>query len=449
MTVKWRERFTAIYGVTLPRRYPREPQMPTRKLTDLFVERVKPPDHGRVEYFDAAFPGLALRLTDNGGKSWCVFYRFKGRLRRFTIGRYPALKPAQARREAQAVLERVREAEARDGGIDPADQKRARRGLRDQAMDTFGIVVADYLERYARRNLRESTYFQAKRDLEFDAVPAWRNRPVGSIARRDVVDLIDRIIERGAPIQANRTLARLRALFNWAIEKDRLAASPIARMKLPTQEQSRDRVLSDEELRWLWRACDDVGWPFGPLAKFLMLTAQRRDEAASMAWPEIDFDERIWTIPRERAKNDRAHEVQLSDAAIATLRSLPRVGDSLIFTTTGETAVSGFSRAKRRLDAAMLAAKRADVGERKGEAIQNWTLHDLRRTAATGMARLNFPPHVVDKVLNHASGTIKGVAAVYNRFAYLEERRAALEAWGWYVESLVAPAPANVVSIRR
>jgi integrase len=417
--------------------------MSTRKLTDLFVERVKSPARGRVEYFDASFPGLALRVTDTGHKSWCAFYRFGGRLRRFTIGPYPPIKPVQARREAQEALERVRD------GIDPADQKRARRGLPDPATDTFALVAADYLARYAKPNQRESTYLQTKRDIEFDALPAWRNRPIASISRRDVLDLIDRIIARGAPVQANRTLMRLRALFNWAIEKDRLTASPIARMKLPTEEQSRDRVLGDDELRWLWQACNVVGWPFGPLTRLLLLTAQRRDEAASMTWGEVDFDKRVWIIPRERAKNDRGHEVQLSDAAVAVLRSLPRIGDRLVFTTTGENHVSGFSRAKRRLDAAMLEAKGAELGDGKDDAIPNWTLHDLRRTAATGMARLNFPPHVVDKILNHASGTIKGVAAVYNRFAYLEERRAALEAWGRYVDNLVAPAPANVVEFSR
>jgi Arm DNA-binding domain len=126
--------------------------MPTRKLTDMFVERAKPPARGRVEYFDAAFPGLALRITENGGKSWCVFYRFKGRLRRFTIGRYPAIKPAQARSEAAAALERVRQ------GVDPADEKRARRDMHTPDTDTFGAVAHDYLERYVRQNNRESTF---------------------------------------------------------------------------------------------------------------------------------------------------------------------------------------------------------------------------------------------------------------------------------------------------
>jgi integrase len=421
--------------------------MPTKKLTDLFVERAKPPASGRVEYFDASFPGLALRVTEKGGKSWSVFYRFGGRLRRHTLGSWPTIKPAQAREEAQAALDRVRK------GIDPAEEKRARRELRSPETDTFGAIAADFLERHARRNNRESTFLEAKRDLECDALRKWRTRPIASITRRDVIDLIDGIIERGAPVQANRTLTRLGTLFNWAIEKERLTVSPVARMKRPTEEKARDRVLGDDELRWFWQACGEIGWPFGRLFKLLLLTAQRRDEVATMTWPEFDLAKRVWTIPREKAKNDLAHDVQLSDAAVAVLQSIKRprsrrLATGFVFTTTGETRVSGFSRAKRRLDAAMLKAKGEELGKRKDDAIPNWTLHDLRRTAATGMAKLNFPPHVVDKVLNHTSGTIRGVAAIYNRFAYLDERRAALEAWGRYVENLTAPAPANVVKLR-
>ena len=416
--------------------------MPTRKLTDLFVERAKPPPHGRIEYFDAAFPGLALRITDNGGKSWCAFYRFKGRLRRFTIGRYPAIKPAQARREAAAALERVRE------GVDPAEEKRAQREMRTPETDTFGAVALDYVERHHGKNSRKSTYLEAKRDIERNVLPKWRNRPIASISRRDVLELIDGIIARGAEVQANRTLARLRALFNWAIEKDRVAVSPVARMKLPTQEHARDRVLSDDELRWLWRACDQAGWPFGPLVKLLLLTAQRRDEVAGMEWSEIDLVKGVWTLPRHKAKNDRVHEVQLSDAAIEVLRSLPHMGDGLVFTTTGKTPISGFSKAKRRLDAAMHKANRVELSTKKGTSIPEWTLHDLRRTAATGMAKLKISPHVTDKVLNHVSGTISGVAAIYNRFEYLDERRDALDAWGRYVSDLFEPATSKVVAIR-
>ncbi len=414
-----------------------------KKLTDLFVERVKSPESGRAEYFDASFPGLALRVTDKGAKSFSVFYRLNGRLRRFTIGSYPQIKPADARREAQAALDRVRI------GTDPSEEKRVRRAQRTPEAETFGAVLEDYLERHVRPNTRESTYIEKKRALEHDALPTWRKRPIGSITRRDVIDLIDEIIARGARIQANRTLAGLKTLFKWSIQKERVTASPIADMELPTHEQARDRVLTDDELRWLWISCDAIGWPFGPLVQLLILTAQRRDEVAGIAWPELALAEKTWTIPREKTKSDRVHEVQLCGTAVMILESLPHIGDAgLIFTTTGETPVSGFSRAKRRLDDEMLAARRKALGKHKVDAIPHWTLHDLRRTAATGMAKLNIPPHVVDRILNHTSGTIRGVAAVYNRFAYLDERRAGLEAWGRYVDNLVRPAPTNVVNLR-
>jgi integrase len=170
------------------------------------------------------------------------------------------------------------------------------------------------------------------------------------------------------------------------------------------------------------------------------LTAQRRDEVGGMEWAEIDIARRLWTIPREKAKNDRAHEVHLSALAVEIIEALPKIADHrFVFTTTGRAPVSGFSRSKEALDRWM--------GELAGAPIEPWILHDLRRTAATGMARLNIPPHVVDRVLNHVSGTIRGVAAVYNRHAYLDERRAALEAWSRHVESLVRPSPSNVVEL--
>jgi integrase len=421
--------------------------MSKKKLTDLFVERAPVPLRGRTEYFDAGFPGLSLRVTDNGRKSWSLFYRFHGRLRRFTIGHYPAIKPAQARREATTALERVRQ------GIDPAVEKKERRDNPLPATETFESLAQDYLERHVRKNCAPASYREAKRDLEWNVLPAWRGRPIANITRRDAIGLIDGLVERGVEIQANRTLARLRALFNWAIEKDRILASPIAHMKPPTKERARDRALSDDEIRLFWLACDEIGWPFGHIFKLLLLTGQRRNEVGGMRWTELDVDKRTWTLPRSRAKSDRGHEVHLSESAIDLLRSLARVTSGVgkldfVFSVTGTTAVSGFGNAKRRLDAVMLAAKHHEIGP-KAEGIPNWTLHDLRRTAATGMAKLNIPPHVVDKVLNHVSGTIRGVAAVYNRFEYLDERRAALEAWGQYVVGLAKPPPANVIKIHR
>jgi integrase len=383
--------------------------------------------------------GSHCALRRPGARAGPSFYRFNGRLRRFTIGRYPVIKPGQARREAISALERVRQ------GIDPAEEKKARRDKHspETETETFEALVQDYLERHVRKNSATATYQEAKRDLEYNVLPKWRHRPIASISRRDAIDLIDGLVARGVEIQANRTLARLRALFNWAIEKDRISASPVARMKPPTKERAHDRALTDDEIRWFWQACDEIGWPFGPIFKLLLLTAQRRDEVGGMNWTEIDLDKRTWTLPRCRAKSDRGHEVHLSDAAIEVLRSLPRIARGsnerdFVFTVTGTTAVSGFGNAKRRLDLIMAEARGHSLGLSEQTKISDWRLHDLRRTAATGMARLKIAPYVVDKVLNHSGGTIRGVAAVYNRFEYIEERRAALDAWSHYIDNLVS-----------
>jgi integrase len=301
----------------------------------------------------------------------------------------------------------------------------------------------------------------------------WRDRRVATITGDDVRKLRDDIADRGAVTQSNRTLARLQALFNWAVDERRLTTSPAAGIKKRTREEERDRVLSDEEIRWFWAGCTELGWPFGPLFKILALTAQRRDEVGELRWSELDRGERRWTLPRHRAKNGQSHVVHLSDAVVDILTGLAEQRaqidilktSDLVFSTTGITGVSGFSRAKNRLDAAMVRARRRALGQPEDDAelrktlgipdgralpveISPWTLHDLRRTAATGMARLSIPPHVVDRILNHTSGTIRGVARIYNRHAYLEERRAALEAWSRFVVSLVATVPLNVVALR-
>jgi integrase len=300
--------------------------------------------------------------------------------------------------------------------------------------------------------------------MERDVIPKWRDRTLESINFSDVDSLVGRIAARGAEVQANRVLQRLRAMFNWSVSRRLLPASPVTGVKLPTKERARDRWLSDEEVVWFWRACDQLGAPFGPLFKLLLLTAQRRDEVGTMEWSEIELDRRLWTLPRHKAKNDRVHEVQLSDAAIDVLKGIDRVGNRYVFTTDGKKPASGFSGAKVRLDAAMIRARRRSLGlpekddefrkalqlgagEPLAAEIPEFILHDLRRTATSGMARLKIGPHVVDRILNHTSGTIRGVAAIYNRFEYTDERRDALQAWGAYVQNLVSPAPDNVVAL--
>jgi integrase len=408
--------------------------MARKKLTDLFVAKVAAPAKGRrVEYFDTTFPALALRVTDSGHKSWSLFYRHGGRLRRWTIGSYPAFDPAAARKAASSALHRLAE------GVDPGEEKRVRRLAPKPLANDFASVAREYLERQVRRNTAASTYRETARIIEQDVIPEWGRRPIGSILRRDVIALVDRKVAAGAEVQANRVLARVRTLFAWAVGKDLIGANPCDGVKPPTKERARDRVLSETEIAAFWAATGELDWPFGPLFRLLLLTAQRRDEVATVEWAEVDIEKRLWSLPREKAKNDQGHDVHLSAQALGILGPLPRVAGGLVFSTNGRTAVSGFSRAKERLDALMTKAL--------GREIEPWILHDLRRTATTGMARLKFPPHVVDRVLNHTSGTIRGVARVYNRFDYLEERKAALEAWGRAVEAIATgeSAASNVV----
>jgi integrase len=210
-------------------------------------------------------------------------------------------------------------------------------------------------------------------------------------------------------------------------------------LKAPKAEESRDRVLTDDEIRWLWNAAEMQGFPFGPMTQLLLLTGQRRSEVAGMRLAELSVRNRMWHLPKGRTKNGEAHDVPLADQVIAILQQLPKIagGDGFAFTSTGVTPVSGFSRAKASLDLliADVAAKETPKEVRR---VEPWIFHDLRRTCASGMASLGVAPHVIEAVLNHKSGTIKGVAAVYNRHQYTAEKQQALQAWARRVSEIVA-----------
>lgn len=434
--------------------------MPTKKLTQAAVEKLRAPEQGREEHWDSQLPGFGLRVSGSGRKTWIALYRVAGKLVRETIGT-TALIPnvAEARERARQSMQKAQ------AGQNPVIARRLQAAMAavERPPNDFRAVAHRYIERYAQKNTKPTTWMELKRQLEVDVLPKWGDRPIGSITRPDVTELLNGIADRGSPVQANCTLARLKTLFRWVVDEELVASDPTARLRKIVKETARDRALTDGEIRLFWVGCDRLGWPFGPMFKLLLLTAQRRDEVGGMEWSEIEpLDKRVWTIPREKAKNDRRHEVHLSELTIEIIRELPRMSrskvggagsdpSSYLFTTNGERPVSGFSKAKKRLDEYMMQWLGAAIEEAgndpQGAEIEGWILHDLRRTAATGMAGLNIAPHVVDRILNHVSGTIRGVAAVYNRHAYLEERKAALEAWGRHVESLVRPGPTNVVPL--
>lgn len=219
-------------------------------------------------------------------------------------------------------------------------------------------------------------------------------------------------------------------MFGWAVERDIISSSPFHGVKAPGKETARERVLTDDELLRLWRAADQIGGVSGTFIKMLMLTGQRRDEVATMRWDNLDFDNRVWTIPREETKGDRTHEVPLSPLVLEVLTSLPRLGE-FIFTTLGDRPINGYSKIKNRAD--------------KLAGIEDWRFHDLRRTAGTGMASLGTPVSTISRVLNHKEG---GVTKIYNRYGYMPEKRAALETWARKIETLIRPTPDNVVELR-
>jgi integrase len=396
-------------------------------LTARTIETIKPgPD--RREIPDRHMPGLYLILQPSGGKSWAVRYRHAGTPRKHTLGSYPAIDLKSARTLAGKALRAV--AEGRDPGREKAQERTAR-------PDTVEAVAKLFVERHCLRANRPRTAAETQRLLDLHVLPRWRGRLVRDITRRDVLDLLDRVVDSGTPIAANRTLSAVRKMFNWAVARDIMDASPCAGVKPPTAERQRDRVLSDIELRNVWRAADKIGGPFGALVKLLILSGQRRDEVAGMRWSEIDLAGRLWTLPPGRVKTNRPHEIALCEPAVAVLKALPRIGDQFVLTSNGEAPASGYSKGKRRLDALL------------PPDIPAWRLHDLRRTTASGMARLGIALPVIEKVLNHASGSFAGIVGVYQRHDFADEKRHALDTWGAHVADLVSDrARRNVVRLK-
>ena len=421
-------------------------------------------------------PGLYLVVQTSGAKSWAVRYRYNGKPRKHTLGPYPKIKLAETDDERKARLAKDPKSDPPDArglarlalaavatGKDPQTDKveaRRREASGVAAADLFETVWAAYMAQHVTPNLRESTRTEWDRFFRNVLQPRWRKRRLSEVTPADIDAL--KVDLRKTPAAADKALAVLTAFFNWTMEEPRrlLAASPCKGIKKTArrkeEEDTEERALSDDEIRWLWHAADKSGFPFGPMVKLLVLTGARRNEVSELADSEIDRPKSLWTLPAERAKNGRKHEIHLSDASLAVLDSMPRVTNKagFRFSTNGESPCSGFSRAKRRLDRDMLELARAEAKKLGRDpakvAIAPWRLHDLRRTFATGMAKIGIALPVVEKCLNHVSGSFAGIVRTYHKHQYTEEKKAAFNAWGSYVTALVSHEPvANVVSIRR
>ena len=417
------------------------PRRNSRYLTEPTIEKIrKPPKGKRTEVFDSDAAGLVLRISDRGVRSWSVYFRFEDstgerKNQRVTLGGYPAIGIAEARRQARKARDQAA------GGIDP---RKARAQAQSESQATaerllFRNIAEGYIEARCQREEGGGPKMgHLKRGHETASVirrhllPAWGDRLIPEIRRLDLRD-VTRPLVADKPMAAHRLHEVAKALFYWAVNEGFLDASPFAQMTAPVEKHPRGRDLKHPEIKRLWAACEATPYPFGPLVELLVLTLQRRNEVAEMQWPEIDLSKAQWTIPAERSKSKRAHIVPLSKPAVQIIEGLPRyLGGAYVFTTTeGKRPVSGFSKMKARLD--------------KAAKVTDWRLHDLRRTGRSEAARLKVDDVVAERVLNHVP---RGLAKVYNVYQYLDEKREALNLWARELQKITKPAKGEVVRLR-
>ncbi len=423
------------------------------RFTDRSIAALKP-KAALYEVWEDGRTGLGVRMSPTGRKSWNFMYRFGGKARRMTLGTYPAVSLASVR---------VKHANAKEllaKGTDPGALHIEKRRAERQA-ETVQNLADEYLEKWARPRKRSAG--EDERILRKDVLPAWGTRKAKSITRRDVILLLDGIVERGSPIAANRTLAVVRKMFNFAISRDIVNATPVAMVRAPAKENQRDRILSADEIRTFWNGLANAPMSAAHkvVLKFELASAQRKGEIVGAALSEFDFDERVWTIPANRVKNGIAHRVPLSPLAlelieearavaklaeIARVEKLPgvepREPEWLFPAGDGPIKPKSVNRALQK------AMEPTEKGKDPAIIIKNMTPHDLRRTAASNMAMLGINRLVIGKVLNHAENSVTGV---YDRYSYDNEKRHALESWASYLEGILSGKPKadNVVPMAK
>lgn len=422
------------------------------KLTKALVDNAKADPTRDLFVWDegkGSVTGLGFKVTKAGGKTFVLQYRLRGTAqdRRIKIGKYGDWTVDLAREEARRLKREV------DSGHDPIDQRQEKNRQREEAKRlsvdrAFNAVADTFLEQYEGGRKKNGAKRSAGTvDGMRLALAHFREtlgeRRVDQISAEDIDKALD-TIPAGQSAKRRNTAVYGVQFFNWLERKRLIDGNPFSLVEKPPVVKARERVLRDEELALVMRATRRLSYPFGPLYRLLILTGQRRDEVAGMEWQELDRDAREWRIPGKRTKNSREHIVPLSDAAIAEIEATlpadrdkakgwPRKG--LVFTVTGETPVSGYSRAKRRLDKTI-----GEIAEKEGgDQLEAWRIHDLRRTLATGFQRLGIRLEVTEAALNHVSGARAGIVGVYQRHEWGPEKREAFDAWAAHVAALNAP----------
>ena len=394
-------------------------------LTDRLLKSLKPAPNGqRTVHWDAARPSFGVRITDRGVVSFFVMRRMPGRPQpvRVSLGRYPDIGLAQARVLATAAIGDL------VAGIHPKARERQRRAT------TFAALAEAFLSRPAAAKQR--TADEIRKTVGRYLLPRWGSRAASSITRADAITMVEALDRASGPYTAAKALALASSIFRHAMTREQVASNPCALIKITDlvgEMSSRQRVLSTAEIVLLWRATEGI-YPAGPFARFLLLTAVRRSEAAHMTWGEVNLDDALWIIPASRTKSGVPHEVPLSGMAVDLLRSLPRFtrGDFVFSTTGGRSGIRSFGLYKNAIDA-------------RATALTNWRFHDLRRTARTNLASLGVSPFIAELILGHQQ---KGVHKVYDVHRYQAEKREALERWANRLRDIVTPPPANVRRLR-
>lgn len=430
--------------------------MPRVSMTAVFLDTLKPDPDRQVDHFDQVAPGLVLRISPTGVKAWCYMYRPQGsrRLRRLKLGTYPALTLAKARTKA---LESRRSVEVK--GEDPASLKAAWKEIK-----SFEHLAQWYLTDYAMKHKRPKSWAEDARIIKKELLPAWRDRKAHDVSRADVRALLRAVAERPAPVMANRVLALISRIYTRALEEDipGIVANPALRLPKPGgDEQGRVRLLIDDEIRRLWAVLEDVKRlkrrgdedeetaAISPMIarglQVLLLTGQRPGEVFRMKWEHVGLEAKWWELPETATKNQVAHRVPLTDRVVALLQEAKDQGpDGSKWVFAG---IKGGSVAARALKAGSELARAKDE---HGELLLPFSFHrhDLRRTCATNLAKAGVSNATISRVLNHVDRGPRATA-IYQRYEFDAEKRAALEAWDRRFAAILAAKSSSVVTFTR
>lgn len=436
----------------------RAPRRPTirQTLTDRFISSLPAaPKNDRTVVYDTIVKGFAVSVTDKGHRSFILYARYPGerggRPAKLALGSVDVLSLKNAREKAREWLELIGK------GKDPQEEaRRQQEAERLRRKTTFGSAAEDFIVHIQAKEQRKAK--QVEREIRRELLPHWATKPITDISAGDLKMLVERLARR-APYVAHAVYGEVRSIFNFAIASGEygVTTSPCDRLKpkyiAMARKKSRERTLTDDELRAYWKATEKLGYPYGPFYRLLLLTGQRLNEVAGARWREFDLEANLWTIPAERFKSDHTQTVPLSAPVLKVLEELPRFADEkkdkrdLLFSTTGgHKAINGFSKAAyllRKHMATELDCNADDLRDRTGS--HAFVIHDVRRTVRTRLSAF-VSREVAELVIGH---TIKGLQKVYDRHNYLDERRAALDAWAKRLLAIVEPPPSNVVPIRK